>query len=333
MAVGKWHLGHQPENYLPTHRGFDSFYGLLYSNDMVRPWMQTNVPLQLYRDTSPIEQPVDQAQLTERYTYEALKFIKATPFEKPFFLYFAHSMPHIPVSTSDQFSGQSAAGRYGDAIETIDWSAGQILDTLTEKGLNKKTLVIFTSDSGAWASPPQQLLRKGVRPWHCGSSGLLRGDKDSTYEGGLRVPCIVRWPGHIAEGKVSREMATTMDLFTTILEAGNIPKPSDRIIDGHNIMPFLKGDSVSPTSEFFYFHFNELKAMRDDQWKCLSNSSKNSAVELYNLNTDPSERYNLAKTHPQHVQRMLQRMSEFAAETHSVFQNPKHFYFKERSQT
>ncbi len=173
MAIGKWHLGYQPREYLPVSRGFDHWFGLPYSNDMIPPWVKTSVPLRLYRDAEPLEESPDQSNLTERYTAEALKFIKGGG-SQPFFLYLPYAMPHLPVSASSR-AGKSRAGLYGDVIETIDWSAGEILRTLKEQGVDNNTLVTFASDNGPWHNLPPRMLAKGVEPWHTGTKGVAAG--------------------------------------------------------------------------------------------------------------------------------------------------------------
>ena len=218
MAIGKWHLGHQRPELLPTGRGFDAWFGLPYSNDMRKPFTSSEEPLKLYRDTEPIEFPVNQDTLTERYTEEAVKFIEASG-EEPFFLYLAHSMPHVPVHTSEQFQGKSHGGLYGDVIETIDWSVGRIRETLRARGIEKNTLIVFTSDNGPWILPDRS-LQEGTERWHSGSSGPLRGAKHTSYEGGFRVPMIACWPGVIPAGTATDGLATTMDLMPTFLDGG-----------------------------------------------------------------------------------------------------------------
>ncbi|MCA9419276.1 MAG: sulfatase-like hydrolase/transferase, partial [Candidatus Omnitrophica bacterium] len=179
MAIGKWHLGHQSDDLFPTGRGFDEWFGLPYSNDMRRPWVQTDIPLKLYRNTTPIESPVDQSTLTERYTEEAIRFIKESG-DQPFFIYLAHSMPHLPISTSEKFRGKSESGLYGDVIETLDWSTGRIRETLRDRGIEENTLVIFTSDNGPWLDLPDRMLQEGNKRWYAGSPGPLRGSKGTT---------------------------------------------------------------------------------------------------------------------------------------------------------
>ena len=252
MAVGKWHLGHQNDDVMPTGRGFDDFFGLPYSNDMIKPWVQTDRPMYLYKGTTELEEVGhDQHYLTIRYTEAAVSFIQnSTKNRKPFFLYLAYSMPHLPVMTMHERSGRSAGGHYGDVIETIDWSAGRILQELDELGIDKNTLVVFTSDNGPWHNLPDRMLQAGNERWHTGNAGLLRGAKGSTYEGGLRVPGIFRWPGVIPKGRVSSEMASTIDLLPTIAAAAgtNVRKK----IDGYDILPFLKGERASPRKEYYF---------------------------------------------------------------------------------
>lgn len=321
-AIGKWHLGSADTSMYPTSHGFDSYFGLLYSNDMIPPWVQTERPLQLYRGTEPVEHPVDQATLTERYTDEAVEIIRSAGGE-PFFIYLAYSMPHLPVSASEEFLGKSRGGLYGDVIETIDWSAGRILETLQEEGLDDRTIVVFTSDNGPWLNLPDRMLQKGIEPWHAGSPGLLRGAKATTYEGGQRVPGIIRWPGHIPAGQVSTDIATTMDLYTTLLTAAGAEVPDDRDVDGNNLLPMLRGETPSPTSTFYYFRGEQLEGIRDQNWKLrLSHHLRDDLApdqpltpELYDLDVDPAEQYNVADRNPEVVTRLLEQMRLFAAQT------------------
>ncbi|MGD8697668.1 MAG: sulfatase [Gemmatimonadales bacterium] len=316
-AIGKWHLGSQRGSF-PTEHGFDSYYGLLYSNDMMPPWVGTERPLELWRDTLPIEHPVEQSTLTERYTEEAIRFIREAR-DEPFFLYLAHSMPHVPLHTSARFSGRSAGGLYGDVIETIDWSAGRILDALAEEGLDDRTLVIFTSDNGPWSEMPDRMFREGkIEPWDAGTAGPLRGSKATTWEGGVRVPFIARWPGRIPAGQVSAEMATTMDVFATLLQVAGAENPADRVVDGLDIWPLLTGQAASPREYFYYVYPDRLEAVRDRDWKLVARRPEPEGpvvLELYDLRADPYERYNVAAAHADVVERLKQRMVAFAAET------------------
>jgi arylsulfatase A len=316
-AIGKWHLGSWPGSF-PTEHGFESYYGLLYSNDMMPPWVATERPLELWRDTLAIEYPVDQNTLTERYTEEAIRFIRDAG-DEPFFLYLAHSMPHVPLHTSERFRGGSAGGLYGDVIETIDWSAGRILDALAEEGLDDRTLVIFTSDNGPWNEMPDRMFREDkIKPWDAGTAGPLRGTKATTWEGGVRVPFIARWPGRIPAEQVSAEMAATMDVYVTLLELAGAELPAERVVDGFDIWPLLTGQAGTPREYFYYVYPDRLEGVRDRAWKLVvrqDNPGKPPAPELYDLRVDPYERYDVAVAHPEVVERLEQRMIAFAQET------------------
>jgi arylsulfatase A-like enzyme len=314
MAIGKWHLGYQPREYLPVSRGFDQWFGLPYSNDMIPPWVKTNVPLRLYRDAEPVEESPDQSNLTERYTEEALKFISA-PRNEPFFLYMPYAMPHLPVSASSR-KGKSRAGLYGDVIETIDWSAGEILRTLKQRGSDRNTMVVFSSDNGPWHNLPERMLAKGVEPWHTGTKNLLRGAKGTSYEGGPRVPGIMRWPGVIQAGQVNMDAASTLDLFPTLVKAAGGTMPADRKYDGYDLLPMLRSGGPSPRNEFFYCVGNVLEGVREGPWKYRRGRSGGSAgeVELFHLDQDPAEQYNLAGRYPEIAERLAGRLKEYAAE-------------------
>jgi arylsulfatase A-like enzyme len=314
--VGKWHLGHQP-GFFPTEHGFDSYFGLLYSNDMIRPWVQTDVPMRLYRGTEALPGEVDNATLTERYTEEALSFISENS-SRPFFLYLAHSMPHVPLGVSPRFAGRSANGRYGDVIEMIDWSTGQILDALANAGLERDTLVIFTSDNGPWMDmPPRMLVEPRVVRTDAGSAGPLRGSKGTSWEGGTRVPFLARWPGHIAAGSVSGDLATTLDLLPTLAGIACATLPAGRHVDGLDIRSFLEGLEPSPNEWFFYYNSSgRLEGVRDRRWKLHLTfpATGEPVTELFDLLLDPSERWDVAAEHPDVVARLAGRMREFAAD-------------------
>ena len=321
MHIGKWHLGHYKPEYMPTSRGFDHYYGLLYSNDMIKPWVQTDIPLRLIQDTTAIEDTVIQEFLTVKYTEQALNFIE-TNRNTPFFLYLAHAMPHLPVSTTGDFKGTSRSGLYGDVIQTIDWSTGQIIDKLKELNLEKNTLVIFTSDNGPWLYLPDRMLQGGNEPWDVGSPGLLRGAKGYTYEGGNRVPGIMYWPGHIAPRQVVADPVSTVDLLPTIVAATQAVMPDERIYDGRNILAAITGKANYPEFEFFYFRGRRVEAIRQGEWKLrLSRDLRTDITdadpltpELFHLDRDPSERYNVANDHPEMVKEMLGKMQRIAAE-------------------
>ena len=254
----------------------------------------------------------DQEELTVNYTREAVSFIEENS-NGPFFLYLAHSMPHLPVSTTEAFRGKSEAGLYGDVIETIDWSVGEVLRTVKEQGIDRETLVLFASDNGPWHNLPERMLQRGVEPWHTGSVGMLRGSKATTYEGGFRVPAIVRWPGQIPAGQVSGGMLSTMDFFATIVEVAGGSMPDDRPVDGMPALSVLKGSSPSPRSLFFYARGETLEAVRDGDWKLRVTGQD--GIQLFNLAVDPGEKYNQAAAHPEIVEKLKSRLTGFARET------------------
>lgn len=241
--IGKWHLGHAKMEWLPTHRGFDEYLGIPYSNDMR--------PVQLLEGDRPVEYPVVQSTLTQRYTSAALSFIERNK-SRPFFLYFAHMLVHKPLAASEEFYRQSGSGLYGDTVSELDWSVGQVLKKLKDSQLDNNTLVFFTSDNGAWFG---------------GSTGGLRGMKGSTYEGGYRVPCIARWPTRIPAGHISVQPAVMMDLFATTLAAAAITAPKDIVLDGRDIMPLLTSNAPSPHDAIFGMLGPQLFTVRDERWK------------------------------------------------------------------
>lgn len=321
MAIGKWHLGYKPVAQLPTSRGFDQYFGLPYSNDMIPPWVKTNQPLHLYKNEEPIETMGEQGMLTERYTNEAVRFIRESG-DRPFFLYVPYAMPHLPISASSRFSGKSRAGLYGDVIETLDWSAGEILRTLKETGQDGNTMVVFTTDNGPWHNLPPRMLAKGVEPWHTGSKGLLRGAKGTSYEGGSRVPGIVRWPGVVKAGQVCMDLGSTLDLFPTVVKAAGGEMPSDRVYDGYDLMPVLRDGAASPRKTVWYVRGKLLEGVREGAWKYRfargaseAGLSKEPPVpELYNLDWDPAEMYNVYERNKGIGDRLAGMLKAYAAE-------------------
>ena len=258
-CIGKWHLGRQAR-YLPTNHGFDYYFGIPYSNDMspMNP-DYVGVPITpLIRNLAVTnkEEP-DQRYLTKWYTDESIRFIRQQARKRPFFLYLAHSMPHIPLYASERFRGKSPRGLYGDVVEELDWSCGELLKALKEQGIEDDTLVVFTSDNGPW-------LQKELDG---GSSGLLREGKASSWEGGFRVPAIFRWPGCIRAGSTSTAVATMMDLFTTFTKLGAGQVPADRIIDGGDLLPVLLGADTRQETPFLYYYYEEPWAVRVGPWK------------------------------------------------------------------
>lgn len=316
-CVGKWHLGHL-EKYLPTNNGFDSYFGIPYSNDMDRekgfknekffsPQIKDyNVPLM--RNTAIIQRPADQNTITKRYTEESLKFIKANK-SKPFFLYLAHSMPHIPLFASTDFLGKSERGLYGDAIEEIDWSVGQIINMLKKEGLDKNTYVIFASDNGPWKIFNQ----------HGGSAGPLFGGKGTSYEGGMRVPSLVWGPGHVKPGMVSK-MGSTLDLLPTLSKLAGVALPADRQLDGYDLSNVWKGKEETPRNEMFFYHATKLFAARKGSYKMyfLKNNPDGypekietlEKAQLFNLSVDPSERFDIADKNPEIIEEISKMVAK-----------------------
>jgi len=310
MAIGKWHLGFQPAEYLPTRRGFDSWLGLPYSNDMIPPWVKTERPLRLYRDENPASEVTNQDDLTPLYTEEAIRFIRENR-TRPFFLYLAYSMPHLPVSAPGRMRGRSRGGLYGDVIETLDWSAGQIRRTLEELKLDRNTLVVFTSDNGPWLDLPPRMLAGGVEPWHTGSPGPFRGAKATTWEGGPRVPGIFWQPGFVRTQTVF-DMASTLDLLPTFAALAGAKLPGDRTFDGVDLCRTLQLGEPSPRQEFFYCLENRLEAVRQGPWKL--RHAPGAAPELFHLERDPSEKYDVRAREPEIAARLETRLLEFARE-------------------
>jgi arylsulfatase A-like enzyme len=303
--IGKWHLGDQPP-FLPTRHGFDRFFGLPYSNDMGSEQRPRNPPLPLMRDDAVIEAPADQDTLTEKYTREAVRVLSENK-DRPFFLLLSHFVPHTPLHSGAKFRGMSANGKYGDAVEELDGSTGEILASLRALGLDRRTLVVFTSDNG------------GVRK---DNNGPLAGTKGSTLEGGMRVPFIARWPGRVPAGKTCRELATMMDVLPTFAALAGLEPPRDRRIDGKNIVRLLERPETerTPHEVFYYYFMGQLQAVRAGRWKLhLPLPRKRHGWHLppyeekgrlYDLEADPGESRDLFASNPAIVARLTKRAEE-----------------------
>ncbi|UCG49581.1 MAG: sulfatase [Phycisphaerales bacterium] len=305
-CIGKWHLGDQLP-FLPTRQGFDYYLGIPYSDDMTQRPGQDWPPLPLMENEEVIEAPVDRSLLTKRYTDKAVEFI-TTNRSRPFFLYLPHAMPGSTPApfASKHFEGKSANGPWGDSVEELDWSTGEILRTVKQLGLDKKTLVIWVSDNGAPRRNPPQGLNLPLAGWGY-----------TTAEGGQRVPCIVRWPGRIPAGKTCGELCTMMDLLPTLAGLAGAGVPTDRIIDGRDILSLMTGQAgaTSPYEAFYYYYMGQLQAVRSGKWKLylpleakwqnFSGRTKPSETELYDLKADIGETRNLADEHPDVVRHLL----------------------------
>jgi arylsulfatase A-like enzyme len=320
-VFGKWHLGHHPR-FLPTRHGFDEYFGLPYSNDMWpnHPTNRSFPDLPLIEGEHVVASNPDQRMLTTWYTERAVGFIHANK-ERPFFLYVAHNMPHVPLHVSDKFAGKTERGLFGDVISELDWSVGQVLSALQEDGLDDRTLVVFTSDNGPWLSYGD----------HAGSAGPLREGKGTSFEGGVREPFVARWPGHIPAGVVCREPAMTIDLMPTFARLAGAEPPADRIIDGRDISPLLLAEpgARSPHEALYFFWGRDLQAVRSGRWKLHLRhpyahlvtpgaggkpgelATRTIERSLFDLESDPGETTNVAASHPDVLQR-LQQLAESA---------------------
>lgn len=324
--VGKWHLGDfgkQPE-FHPRKFGFDTYYGVPHASGMR--------PCPLYRNETKLKDDILDVlgDLTGLYTTEAVQFIEHAK-GQPFFLYLAHTFPHQPLAASANFAGKSKGGRYGDTVEEIDWSVGQIVDALDRAGVSDNTLIIFTSDNG---------------PWFEGSAGNLRGGKGQSMDGGFKVPCIAKWPKRIKAGSESCELVTNLDIFPTLFHLAGVAPPSDRVIDGKDISGILNASAPkSPTDAFFYYHYDELQAVRVGSWKYIRKTnlyiwpipldaealpSKFGANQLgsdrlpllYDLTLDPGEKYNVLAAYPDVAAKLEQLMTTWEAQNKK---NPRGF--------
>lgn len=285
-CIGKWHLGHL-RRFLPTRHGFDYYFGIPYSNDMR--------PTPLLENEKTIEEPVVQTTLTKRYTEKAIRFLEQNK-NKPFFLYFPHTFPHVPLFASQRFKDASLRGLYGDVVEELDWSVGRILDTLKKLGLAENTLVLFTSDNGPWLTQKLQ----------GGSAGLLRGGKGSTWDGGMREPALAWWPGKIPPGSVITDLASTLDFFPTCLTLAGVSLPKDRVLDGYDITPLLNRTGKSQRDTIFFYRGTRIFAVRRGPWKMhlITQSGYRDKPHphdpplLFHIEHDPSEKFDVAKDHP-----------------------------------
>ena len=307
-CIGKWHLGDQPP-LLPTRQGFDEYFGIPYSDNMVGDKRHGWPPLPLMRNEKVVDAPTDRNTLTMRYTHEAIDLIERNR-GRPFFLYLPHAMPGSDIApfASKAFRGGSANGRYGDSVEEIDSSTGEILSALKRLNLDKRTLVMWTSDNGAY-------LDRG------GSNAPLRGGLHDTTEGGFRMPCIAWWPGRIPVGATSDEVITMMDLLPTFAKLAGADVPADRVIDGKDIWPILSGQkgATSPHEAFYYYYMTQLHAVRAGKWKLhlplekklvRPGKRQRGEVALYDLQNDIGEKTNLAGEHPEVVARLLKYAEE-----------------------
>ena len=328
MHIGKWHLGHLPD-YLPTKQGFDSYYGIPYSNDMdatqpkeKRKWALYNpdridywdVPLM--RNEKIIERPANQYTITKRYTGEAVKFIKKNK-DRPFFLYFAHTMTHVPLFRSEKFVDISLAGIYGDVMEEVDWSVGQVLETVRNNNLSERTLVIFTFDNGPWLTFDT----------HGGSAGPLKEGKGSTWEGGMREPTIMWWPGTIPAGTTQAGMGSTLDLMATVASITNTKIPKDRKMDSYDLSLAMSMKADSPRNEMFFWRGTKLFAARSGNYKAHfytmtgyrdRGETRLNTPLLYHLGHDPGEKFDISRQNPEIVTKIQEMANQHVLDIEEV---------------
>ncbi len=300
---GKWHLGSTKKEFLPLQNGFDDYLGFPYSNDMIPPRFQD---IALLHGNDTIDINPDQSILTELYTDKAIEFINKNRDNK-FFVYVPYAMPHVPLHPGKDFAGKSKRGTYGDVVEEIDYNVGRILQALKDEGLEENTIVWFMSDNGPWI----------IKNEEGGSSGLFRDGKGSTWEGGMRVPCIVQWPSHL-QSKINENVVNAMDVYATCISLAGGSIPMDRVVDGQNILSYLIADSGYANKQespfFFYGPGHQLMAVRVGEWKLHVKTGSQLGIDyfdgklplLFNLYSDPSEKYDLADQHPEIVERLTQ---------------------------
>ncbi len=314
-CVGKWHLGGR-RHLRPDRQGFDEFFGVLYSNNMVRLKRLQWPRFELFDGPRPIESPADNALLTRRYTQRAVDFLRRDR-EAPFFLYLAFTMPHVPLAASEAFRGRSPHGLYGDVVEELDASVGYVLATLKEADLASETYVLFTSDNGPWT---------GDAATPGGSTGGLRGFKGMIWEGGVRIPLIAWAPGRLPAGESRKGVATLLDVFPTLAGLAGVSLPTDRTFDGADMVPMLGGESTMPERPLFFSNGREVYAVRSGDWKlhlrerALDRRGERARhprildePELYQLDRDPGEARNVAAEHPEIVDRLRRSAAAFQA--------------------
>ena len=288
--IGKWHLGHVGEHW-PMYHGFDDYFGVPYSNN--------HSPLSFYRNSEKLADPVDQTELTQRFTQEAVSFIEQNS-DAPFFMYLSHTASHVPLAPSTNFAGQSKAGAYGDVVEELDWSVGQIIETLKRLEIDSNTLVIFTSDNG---------------PYQGGSAGGLRGTKGTAWEGGLRIPFIARWPDRLEAGGVRTGMSMNIDIMPTVRAVTDSHLPDNLILDGKDIWSMLTETDVSPHNHLFFFADEQIAAVRTPRWKLMLRARYRGVHTwlpeqginlLFDMQKDPFEPYSYASENPEEWDRLME---------------------------
>jgi arylsulfatase A-like enzyme len=315
--IGKWHLGDTKSYYHPTAQGFDQFFGTLYSHDYRHPYVKTDTVMKIFRNrTTAIVRPADTI-LTDLYAQEAIKYIQSQSKQQPFFLYLAQNMPHLPLAVPAKWQGHSAGGLYGDVVEQLDESLQRIWQALEAKGMADNTIFIFTSDNGPWIGFPDRMIADGyTKPWHVGTTGIFRGQKANTYEGGHRVPFIFYWKGHSPINQTITDPVSSLDILPSLANWLNLPLPAGRTLDGQSVMPLLSGKQAHLSHRPIYYVHNQAQAVRDGKWKLrITGTGAEKLTELFDMEADPGENHNIASNNPDIVTKLEKLLQEFPGMT------------------
>jgi arylsulfatase A-like enzyme len=315
--IGKWHLGDHQAN-LPMNQGFDSYFGLLYSHDYRPPYFKGDSTIKLYRNNAPVVVSPHDSSLIQLYTKEAIQFVKAQKKDKPFFLYLSHNMPHLPVyfAAHTQNSSMENGGELGAVITDMDAGLAEIWKTLEQQGLADNTIFMFSSDNGPWNDYPSRMSDDSVtRSYHTGYTGVFKGSKATTYEGGVRVPFIVYWKNHTLKGETVHAAMTCLDVLPTLAEWVHCPLPANTVLDGQSITPVLTRKNAPDTHrDIYYVHNNVPEVIRQGPWKLRRTKlSGQPNIELFNLNYDPAERVNVSQEHPEIVAKLKGLLDQYPA--------------------
>jgi arylsulfatase A len=313
--IGKWHLGDKDSS-LPMSQGFDSYFGMLYSHDYRTPYVKTDTTIKIFRNQTPVILKPADSSLTNLYTQEAIRYIKQQSSKQPFFLYLAHNMPHLPIakSASEKFRHHSDGGPFGDVIEELDAGIAEVWKAVEQQGLANNTIFIFSSDNGPWTNYPDRMEGDSMtRRFHAGYTGIFRGAKAETYEGGDRVPFIIYWKNHTLSGVTLTSLFTVLDILPTLAEWTHATLPADRELDGQSVSHLLTSKEKMPAHRLVYYvNAGIPEVARESEWK-LRRTKSNSEIkiELFNLSWDPSERVNLAGEYKERKEKMIKELDNY----------------------
>lgn len=314
FMIGKWHLGDKDSS-LPVSQGFDHYYGMLYSHDYRAPYVKTDTTIKIFRDRTPEIQKPEDSSLINLYTNEAISVIKKQKKGQPFFLYLAHNLPHLPIyyAAKRKRNSKSAGGEYGDVIEDIDASSAAIWKALESQGLADNTIFMFSSDNGPWINYPPRVAADSVtRRYHTGSTGVFRGEKFFTYEGGTRVPFIVYWKNHTLKGVTLTSPLTCLDVLPTVAEWTQSALPKNRVLDGESISGWLTTPNYKKEHQPIYYVNTVAEVVKTGDWKLRrTNVQGKTNIELFNLAWDPGERVNLAGEYPKEYSKLLDLLDQY----------------------